>query len=63
MFVFINDQIASADVPLIRVNDRGFLLGDGLFETLKAINNRLLHFPQHFARLRQSAKALAIPLL
>ena len=38
--------------------DRGFLLGDGVFETLRGT----LHFDRHLARLRDGAATIGIPL-
>jgi branched-chain amino acid aminotransferase len=63
MYAFITDHITALDLPLIQADDRGLLLGDGLFETLKVINGIPLFFSQHFARLQQSAHFLSIPLL
>ncbi|MGB6976446.1 MAG: aminotransferase class IV [Gammaproteobacteria bacterium] len=63
MYAFINQHITSMDSPLIQANDRGLLLGDGLFETLKAIKGLPLFFSKHFARLKRSAQFLAIPFL
>ncbi len=61
MQIFINGDFVSDTKPLIHINDRGFLLGDGIFETIKSVDNHLLYFEQHFNRLQNSAKALAIP--
>ena len=33
---WIDGRIESADAPLLRVTDRGFQLGDGIFETMRA---------------------------
>jgi len=43
--------------------DRGFLLGDGLFETVRLYRGRPFRLGQHLARLEESAKRirLAIP--
>ena len=61
-YIFINDSIISDNKPVIHANDRGFLLGDGLFETIKAVNGVLLFFDRHYARLQKSATILDIPL-
>lgn len=42
--------------------DRGLLLGDGIFETLLAIDGRIEHLDLHLDRLRNSATMLGIPL-
>jgi branched-subunit amino acid aminotransferase/4-amino-4-deoxychorismate lyase len=45
-------------VPL---DDRGLLLGDGLFETLLVLDGRLVLAPPHAARMRAGAAVLGIP--
>ena len=42
--------------------DRGLLLGDGIFETLLAVDGRIEHLELHLERLRNSATMLGIPL-
>jgi branched-chain amino acid aminotransferase len=41
--------------------DRGFLYGDGLFETLKADGERVFFLERHLARMREGARVLRIP--
>ncbi len=50
---------ARAVVP---VTDRGLLLGDAVFETLRSWRGRLPFLPQHLRRLRASADALSLQL-
>jgi branched-chain amino acid aminotransferase len=54
--------ILSAAEPAIAADDRGFLLGDGLFETVKALAGRPLRWTRHMARLRAGAALLELPL-
>lgn len=61
MKILINNNIVSMDFPVICSNDRGFLLGDGLFETIKVENGHLLFFQEHYQRLATSALKLEIP--
>jgi branched-subunit amino acid aminotransferase/4-amino-4-deoxychorismate lyase len=42
-------------------DDRGLLLGDGLFETILARGGALEHWPQHLARLTAGCAALGLP--
>lgn len=42
--------------------DRGFLLADGLFETMRARDGRVLWLERHWERLSQGAALLGIPL-
>jgi RNA polymerase sigma-70 factor (ECF subfamily) len=44
------------------VTDRGFQLGDGVFETLRARAGHPAELAEHVARLRRSAAGLAIHL-
>ncbi|MGA2244035.1 MAG: aminotransferase class IV [Verrucomicrobiota bacterium] len=50
---------ADAMVPL---NDRGFLLGDGLFETTRVAHGRPFRLAQHLERLSRGADYLKIKL-
>ena len=57
-----NGVLVPADAPLISASDRGFLLGDAVFETIRAFGGRILELPLHAERLRGSAAVLEIPL-
>lgn len=62
MIVYLNGKFlpeADAYVPL---SDRGFLLGDGLFETMRVANGRPFRFAQHLERLSRGADFLRIKL-
>src|SRR6185295_12670469 len=60
--VWIDGRIVEAAEPVLTAFDRGFQLGDGVFETLRARGNRPTELAEHVARLRRSAAGLAIPL-
>jgi branched-chain amino acid aminotransferase len=60
--VWIGGRIAAADAAHLSVFDRGFQLGDGVFETLRARGGRLTEIDEHIARLQRSADGLGIPL-
>ncbi|MFI5255322.1 MAG: aminotransferase class IV [Candidatus Limnocylindrales bacterium] len=60
--VWVDGRLLSADGPHLSAFDRGFQLGDGVFETLRARSGRPAELAQHVARLRRSADGLAIPL-
>src|SRR6478735_7450653 len=60
--LWINGRIVSAAEPQLRVADRGFQLGDGVFETLRARRAVSIEFDEHLARLRESAAATALPI-
>ena len=61
-FVWVDGRIVAAADPQITVFDRGFQLGDGIFETLRARGGRLTEVGEHVARLRRSAGGLDIDL-
>ncbi|MDB5441212.1 MAG: 4-amino-4-deoxychorismate lyase, partial [Caulobacteraceae bacterium] len=45
---------------MIELDDRGLTLGDGLFETLLAIDGRLQHAEVHLARLEAGCVELGL---
>ncbi|MFA5944136.1 MAG: aminotransferase class IV [Candidatus Thermoplasmatota archaeon] len=50
-------DLAKATIPL---NDRGYLLGDGVFETLRTCNGKVFQLDAHADRLRGSLKAIGL---
>lgn len=62
MDVFFNGRFLPADQATVSIQDRGFLYGDGLFETLRAQDGRPFWLEEHLARLGNSAAAFRIPL-
>lgn len=50
-------DLAKAKVPL---NDRGYLLGDGIFETLRVANGRVFRLEGHVKRLKAGLKVLGL---
>ena len=60
MLVFLNGQFVPEEQALIPVNDRGFLLGDGLFETLRVAGGRPFRLAHHLERLTRGADFLKI---
>ena len=55
-----NGKIVPADSPLFGAGKRGFRYGDGVFETAKVVDGRLLLAPLHFNRLFTSLHLLQI---
>lgn len=60
--VWLDGRVVGATEPALTVFDRGFQLGDGVFETLRAQGGRPTELPEHLARLRRSAAGLGIEL-
>lgn len=61
-FVWVDGAVVPGTGTHLSVFDRGFQLGDGIFETLRAKAGRCTELPEHLARLRRSAEGLAITL-
>ncbi|WP_347275176.1 aminodeoxychorismate lyase [Candidatus Kuenenia sp.] len=59
--IFLNDTIVDATKGVLSTFDRGFLYGDGLFETVRAYNKNPFKLEDHIARLSDSAQFLCIP--
>jgi branched-chain amino acid aminotransferase len=60
--VWVDGRLLAANEPHLSAFDRGFQLGDGVFETLRARAGRPTELAEHVARLGRSAAGLAIPL-
>ncbi len=60
--VWVDGAVRPAEGAHLSVFDRGFQLGDGVFETLRARAGRPAELREHLARLRRSADGLAIGL-
>lgn len=62
MLVFLNGKILPEADAFVPLNDRGLLLGDGLFETLRVANGQPFRGAQHLERLVRGAEFLKIKL-
>jgi branched-chain amino acid aminotransferase len=60
--IWLDGRLRSADEPHLSVFDRGFQLGDGVFETLRARGGTAAELDEHLVRLRSSATGLGIAL-
>jgi branched-subunit amino acid aminotransferase/4-amino-4-deoxychorismate lyase len=60
MVIFLNGQFLPEAQAVVPVTDRGFLLGDGLFETMRVAGGRPFRFVQHLERLARGAEFLKI---
>jgi branched-chain amino acid aminotransferase len=59
---WIDGRLGPADAPALPVADRGFQLGDGVFETLRVRRGVAIELEQHLRRLRHGLAALEIRL-
>lgn len=60
VFVIMNNKIIAKDFAKISIEERGFLYGDGLFETIKFSESKLHNFTEHLKRLKFGLKYLKI---
>jgi branched-subunit amino acid aminotransferase/4-amino-4-deoxychorismate lyase len=62
MLVFLNGQFLPEADAFVPLNDRGLLLGDGLFETMRVANGKPFRMAQHLERFTRGAEFLKIKL-
>jgi branched-chain amino acid aminotransferase len=60
--IWLNGRLVPAGIMHLSAMDRGFQLGDGIFETLRARRSVAIEFDEHMARLRANADVLALPI-
>jgi aminodeoxychorismate lyase len=62
MEVFLNGQFLTEGRAVVPVGDRGFMYGDGLFETMRVFNGKPFRMAQHLERMVRGADFLKIAL-
>lgn len=62
MKLHLNGALVEAAEARITPGDRGFTLGDGLFETLRVRDGAILRIEAHLSRLAHGAGVLGLPL-
>lgn len=62
MFISLNGKITPADQPVLLASNRGYRYGDGLFETMKLDQGRILLEDLHFKRLMNGLQLLKFEL-
>lgn len=62
VLVFLNGRLVPEEQAVVSAFDRGFLYGDGLFETLRVKNGVPLRWDAHWRRLAAGAETLRIKL-
>ena len=50
------------DQSLDHFNNRGFLFGDSVFETIKVVDNKIIYWEEHYLRLMSSMRILRIEI-
>ncbi len=62
MWIYLNNRIVQEERARISVFDRGFLYGDGVFETVRIYDGRPVWLDRHLARLARSCRQIRLPL-
>jgi len=60
LYLLFNDEFHAVDAPVLTASNRSFKFGDGLFESMRMINNKLQFADLHADRLVAGMKALKI---
>jgi branched-chain amino acid aminotransferase len=60
--IWLNGRLVAREQAHIDIADRGLLLGDGLFETLRVYRGHVFKLEDHLGRLARGAAELCIPL-
>jgi branched-chain amino acid aminotransferase len=60
MTLWVNGAFADAEGPVLRADDHGVTVGDGVFETMKVIDGRPFAMTRHLRRLVASASGLGL---
>jgi branched-chain amino acid aminotransferase len=62
MWIYLNGRIVQEERARISVFDRGFLYGDGVFETVRIHEGHSMWLDRHLARLADSCRQIRLPL-
>ncbi|MGC8862748.1 MAG: aminotransferase class IV [Armatimonadota bacterium] len=57
---YVNGRIVPLSKASVNIEDRGFLYGDGVFETIRVAGGRCVRLERHLARLSSGARTLGI---
>ena len=60
--IYINGSFYHRDEAKISVYDSGFLMGDGIWEGLRLINNKWIFIDEHVDRLFEGCKAIDLDI-
>jgi branched-chain amino acid aminotransferase len=60
--IWVNGQLKHRNEAMVSVFDSGFVLGDGVWEGLRIVNGHPAFLREHFDRLWEGAKAIAMPM-
>lgn len=60
MFAYVNGLITPEEEAKVSINDRGWLYGDAVFETVRTYGGRVFKLMEHYERLQRSADLAGI---
>ncbi len=60
--IYQNEKFLDENRAHVSVADRGFLVGEGLFETMRAYNGHVIFVKEHILRLAEGAEQLEMEL-
>ncbi|MBI2118755.1 MAG: aminotransferase class IV [Elusimicrobia bacterium] len=60
--IWINDQLVPETQAKISIFDRGFLYGDGVYETVRVYEGKIFRAEGHWKRLRKSLKGIHLQI-
>lgn len=58
----LNGQLVSEKNPVLTFNNRSFKYGDGVFDTLKVVNGKVIFLEDHYFRLMASMRMLRMDI-
>lgn len=61
--VYLNGNYLPLENATVSVEDRGFILGDGIYEVVQLFGSKPFRMDDHMVRFRNSAAAVRLPLI
>ena len=62
VLIYVNGELLHKNDAMISVYDSGFMMGDGVWEGIRLVNNRWLFIDEHLERLFEGAKAIDLEI-
>ncbi len=62
LYANINGKIVPSDENGVNPNNRGYLYGDGVFETIRIFDGHVINFENHYSRMIEGALAIKMTI-